>query len=43
MKTMETACVSDELCGLKKGEQQIVSSGDSRINCVLDRLATLSS
>ena len=42
MKTMETTCVSDELCHLKEeeeGERQIVSSGDSR---VLDRLATLS-
>ena len=45
MKTMETACVSDELCRLKEeeeGERQIVSSGDSRIKRVLDRLATLS-
>ena len=47
MKTMETACVSDELCRLKEeeeeeGERQIVSSGDSCIKRVLDRLATLS-
>ena len=51
MKTTETACVSDELCRLKEeeeeeeeeeGERQIVSSGDSHIKRVLDRLATLS-
>ena len=47
MKTTETVCVSDELCRFKEeeeeeGEGQIVSSGDSRIKCVLDRLATLS-
>ena len=49
MKTTETACVSDELCCFKEeveeeeeGEGQIVSSGDSRIKRVLDRLATLS-
>ena len=50
MKITETACVSDELCRLKEeeeeeeeeGERQIASSGDSRIKCVLDRLATLS-
>ena len=46
MKTTETACVSDELHRFKEeGEEegrQIVSSGDSRIKRVLDRLATLS-
>ena len=42
MKTTDTGCVSDELCRLKEeeeeGERQIVSSGDSRIKRVLDRL-----
>ena len=44
MKTTETACVCDELCRFKEeeGERQIVSSGDSRIKRVLDRLAILS-
>ena len=48
VKITETAGVSDELCRLKEeeeeeeGERQIASSGDSRINRVLDRLATLS-
>ena len=36
--------MSDELCRFKEeeGERQFVSSDDSRIKCVLDRLATLS-
>ena len=50
MKITETACVSDELCRFKEEEdeeeeeeeRQIVSSGDSRIKCLSDRLATLS-
>ena len=42
MKTTETACVSNELCRFKEeGERQIVSSDDSRIKRVLDRLAAL--
>ena len=40
MKTTETACVSNEL-GRFKEEERLVSSDDSRINRVLDRLATL--
>ena len=39
MKTTETACVSDELCRFKEEEEEIVSSGDSRIKRVLDSLA----
>ena len=37
MKITETACVCDELCRFKEEEEerQIVSSGDSRIKCVL--------
>ena len=42
MKTTQTTCVSDELCRFKEEERQIVSSGDSRIKHVLERLATLS-
>ena len=45
VKTMETACVSNELCRFKEkeeGERQIVSLGDSHIKRLLDRLATLS-
>ena len=39
MKTTETACVSDELCRFKEEEEeQIVSSGDSRIKRVLEAL-----
>ena len=41
VKITETACVSDELCRLKE-EEEIASSGDSRLKRVLDRLATLS-
>ena len=43
MKTTETACVSNELCRFKEEEEEerLVSSCDSRINRVLDRLATL--
>ena len=46
VKTTETACVSNELCRFKEekeeGERQIMSSGDSRIKRMLDRVATLS-
>ena len=42
MKTAETACVSNELCRFKEEEEgERVISDDSRINRVLDRLATL--
>ena len=45
VKTRGAACVSDELCRFKEEEEeeerQIVSSDDSRIKRVLDRLATL--
>ena len=47
VKITETVCVSDELCRFKEEEEEeeeeerLVSSGDSRINRVLDRLATL--
>ena len=45
MKTTEAACVSDELCCFKEGEEeedgQIVSLDDYRIERVRDRLASL--
>ena len=49
MKTTDTACVSNELCRFKEEEEEedeeeeerLVCSDDSRINRVLDRLATL--
>ena len=41
VKTTEAACVSDELCCFKE-DGPIVSLDDSRIERVLDRLASLS-
>ena len=43
VKISETTCSSDELCLCEEEEdRQIVSSGDSCIKRVLDRLANLS-